>query len=400
MPETLTEHVADWQASADVDRTRRTIRNVALAGAESKNGYRYAEAALRAAAPLYEGVPVFLDHPTSPTRPRQRSARDLAGSVTAARFENGRLRGDLRTHDTDAGRTLLALAEAATPNVGMSHVVLAQRSADGLLVEAIAEVISVDAVVFPATTRTFRESRDSHEPSEPHPAETNSAETNPAKTNSAAERDAGPSLEALLARLDAELPGHLRRLAVKPAGRGVRVGVHPGFVLLEWRDVGTKPQRFALPWRLEGSTLTLGTALQPAETLTADRSDWGALSQHCEHKGDATTHDVRLETLAETLRQTAAERDRLADQLAQLTAEQTTAATVTRLLEQADLPAEAITPAFRRHLETTAAPARAALIADRRRLVERLTARVPSSIARHSTGTAGDAQFLTALKGR
>jgi len=39
----------------------------------------------------------------------------------------------------------------------MSHVVLAQRGGDPQLVERIHEVVSVDAVVFPATTSSFRE---------------------------------------------------------------------------------------------------------------------------------------------------------------------------------------------------------------------------------------------------
>jgi ubiquinone biosynthesis protein UbiJ len=42
----------------------------------------------------------------------------------------------------------------------MSHVVLAERNGDGAIVEKIHDVISVDAVVGPATTRTFRESVD------------------------------------------------------------------------------------------------------------------------------------------------------------------------------------------------------------------------------------------------
>ncbi|MGC1272389.1 MAG: hypothetical protein WBC44_01685 [Planctomycetaceae bacterium] len=158
MPEHLTEHVADWRSAVVVERSTQSIRNVALAGTESKNGYRYRETALRTASSLYENTPVFLDHPTSVQRPRDRSARDLAGSVANVRFDGGRLRGDIRTLDTEAGRTLLALAEADGPGVGMSHVVLAERSPDGSTVERIVEVISVDAVVFPATTQSFRES--------------------------------------------------------------------------------------------------------------------------------------------------------------------------------------------------------------------------------------------------
>lgn len=58
----LTERVGDWRADSQVDRSERLVRNVALAGLESRNGYRYSEASLRDAAKLYEGKPVFLDH--------------------------------------------------------------------------------------------------------------------------------------------------------------------------------------------------------------------------------------------------------------------------------------------------------------------------------------------------
>ena len=129
-------------------------------GRDSKNGYRYSEQALRRAARLYDQKPVFLDHAEKPTEAAARSTRDLVGSIVNPRFEEGRLRGDVRVLDTDSGRTFLALAEGNTPGVGMSHVVLAQRSVDGAIVERIEDVISVDVVVRPATTSTFRESED------------------------------------------------------------------------------------------------------------------------------------------------------------------------------------------------------------------------------------------------
>jgi hypothetical protein len=156
--ERLVEHVADWRtAEVTVDAGSGVIANVALSGLVSKNGYRYTEAALRDAAPLYAGKPVFLDHAPDPGRPQERSTRDLAGSIVRPRFHEGRLRADIATNATDAGRTLLALAERDQPGVGMSHVVLAERNSDGTVVEKIHEVVSVDAVVFPATTQTFRE---------------------------------------------------------------------------------------------------------------------------------------------------------------------------------------------------------------------------------------------------
>lgn len=248
MPEHLTEHVADWRNAIVVEQSTRTIRNVALAGPESKNGYRYSESALKDAASLYENVPVFLDHPASVHRPRDRSARDLAGSVTNARYEAGRLRGDLKTLDTEAGRTLLALAEAAGPGIGMSHVVLAERSRDGATVERIVEVVSVDAVAFPATTSTFRESTSvataaigrvrqrmrssKHQQADsPTPTGQRDHTENPRSAFAVASSARGSrllrsgSFERLLAAIDATLPGHLRRLAAAvgdlPPGRGV-----------------------------------------------------------------------------------------------------------------------------------------------------------------------------------
>lgn len=133
----------------------RLIKGVALVGPTSKNGYRYTEAALSGAAAKYEGKPVYLDHATDPRT--NRSTRDLAGSISSARFEDGRVFGDVKTLATDAGRTLLGLAEDRISGVGMSHVVEAVMSKDRKTVESIADVLSVDAVSRPATTKSFFE---------------------------------------------------------------------------------------------------------------------------------------------------------------------------------------------------------------------------------------------------
>ncbi len=156
--ERLQEHIADWQsASGGVDRELMQVLDVALAGSQSRNGYEYTEEALRNALPLYENRPVFLDHAENASRPHERSTRDLVGSIMNVRFEAGRIRGDIQVLETDSGRTFLALAEKKTAFVGMSHVVLARRNAEKTKVEKIEEVISVDAVVYPATTSTFQE---------------------------------------------------------------------------------------------------------------------------------------------------------------------------------------------------------------------------------------------------
>lgn len=157
----LTEQIADWRTDAlTVELEERVVANVVLCGGASKNGYQYSDSALRDAARLYERKPVFLDHAVNVTRPYERSTRDLAGWIAEARYAEGRIVGDVRLVDTEAGRTLLALMSSDTPSVGMSHVILARKSADGALVERIHDVISIDAVVFPAATGGFREQVD------------------------------------------------------------------------------------------------------------------------------------------------------------------------------------------------------------------------------------------------
>jgi len=153
----LRECCDDWSRSVTVDTERRCVRDVALTGIHSKNGYRYSESVLQNAIPLYNEKPVFLDHATDRTRPHERSTRDLVGTVENARFEEGRIRGDIRVLDTDSGRTFFELVEADSPGVGMSHVVIAERSQSGTEVIRIKNVLSVDAVINPATTTTFHE---------------------------------------------------------------------------------------------------------------------------------------------------------------------------------------------------------------------------------------------------
>lgn len=149
----------------------RIVRNIALVGTESRNGYRYSEAALVAGVSLYEGKPVFLDHARNTLRPHDRSARDLVGTIVNARFEEGRIRGDVSVLATEAGTTFLALAESGSSAVGMSHVVVVERGPDGV-VTALVDVVSVDAVAFPATNATFAEQLRADEGGDENPWET------------------------------------------------------------------------------------------------------------------------------------------------------------------------------------------------------------------------------------
>jgi hypothetical protein len=157
--EPVTEHIADWRGDdLHVDFAQRLVTHVILSGDVSRNGHRYAPDVLRTAAPLYDRKPVFLDHAPHPGRPYERSTRDLVGAILNPRYEDERLRGDIQVLDTEAGRTFLALLAANHPAVGMSHVVLVERGGDPRVIERIHDVVSVDAVLFPATTQGLRES--------------------------------------------------------------------------------------------------------------------------------------------------------------------------------------------------------------------------------------------------
>lgn len=155
---TLKEKCSDWHQSCSVEVKKRLVTRIAITGEQSRNGYSYSTTALQNAVQLYDGKPVFLDHAANRSRPEDRSTRDLVGSIKNPVFENGRIYGDIHVLETESGQTFLKLLELDSPGVGMSHVVKARRSADGAEVEEIVDVISVDAVVNPATTTTFKES--------------------------------------------------------------------------------------------------------------------------------------------------------------------------------------------------------------------------------------------------
>ena len=197
-PVRLTETISEWQHEFSVDHAAQIVRNVALTGRESKNGYTYSEAALVDAVNRYEHKPVFLDHSADRNRPKQRSTRDLVGSICNARYVEGRIRGDIRVLDTESGRTFMALVSSDAPGVGMSHVVLAAKSADGATVEKIHDVVSVDAVIHPATTTTFRESA-----SEPD-AVASAPEDVAVELSPQSEVNAGQLLEQMLEQLRTE----------------------------------------------------------------------------------------------------------------------------------------------------------------------------------------------------
>ncbi len=341
---TLVEHVADWHTQLQVDRTNRFVRNVALTGGTSKNGYRYTEQALKNAVSLYERRPVFLDHAADKSRPQERSTRDLVGSIVNPRWESGRIRGDIRVLDTDSGRTFLALADSDAPGVGMSHVVLAERGKTDGAVARIHDVVSVDAVVFPATTTTFRESQRASESA----GNSATATCNHGPEDVSSPSPSTPSPPSPFPSLP---PSSLDR----ESSRQGAVASSQGAQESEGEDGDSDFES------LDGRLLD-----ERFEQLLTERDELLAL-----------LHDERL-------RQSVAHREQ----------------TIAELLSESELPDYAVTETFRRQLAVADDALRRELLQERQRLVETARRRPPLSRERAAPSDTlpPDALFVATLK--
>lgn len=164
MNEPLQEFVDSRGVTLRVDRATGVLRGVKLIGLESLNGRRYRPAALSAAAALYEGAKVNVNHPKEgPLAPRD--YRDRLGVIREVEFrpEEG-LFGNLHYNPKHPLAEQLAWdAENNPRNVGFSHNVLARldREEGQTVVEAITHVQSVDLVADPAATQGLFEQQQS-----------------------------------------------------------------------------------------------------------------------------------------------------------------------------------------------------------------------------------------------
>lgn len=352
----MTEQVTDWRAAdVTVDFTERLVKNIVLSGGVSKNGHRYTDEALRNAVAKYDQKPVFLDHASNVSKPFDRSTRDLVGSVTQPRFEQGRVRGDIQVLDTEAGRTFLALMEGRSPAIGMSHVVLAQRGSNPQIVEQIHDVVSVDAVVFPATTNGFHE----------------------------ADRAAIPgSWEALIEQIDAALPLALQQ-ATGCSPRSVRrVAVTDGVILAEAVEHDSEAAHlYEFGWRTDQDQIELQLTARdvvPPVTILRERQA-----------------DV-LGQLRSELAAAVAERDALRDQEQQR--RQDTEIDV--LITESGLPSTAVTEAFRAQLQSLPRQEqRREWLTERAEFLRRHTSRLLVSQPRSTPNIAADAAFIRAIRG-
>jgi len=160
MNESLQEYCDSRGVRMRVDRHAGVIRGVKILGLHSRNGRQYLAETLTRAVPLYEGAKVNVNHPKgNPLSPRD--YQDRIGVIHGVELRPGEgLFGELHFNPKHLlAEQLIWDAEHAPENVGFSHNVQARtsRRGDGMVVEEITRVQSVDLVADPATTRGLYE---------------------------------------------------------------------------------------------------------------------------------------------------------------------------------------------------------------------------------------------------
>ena len=154
---TFLESYAPGDPLAEAQVEGLVIHNVALLGRVSANGRVYREQAMKDAVKLYDGAPVYIDHPTETelrARGGIRSAHDFAGRIRNPRLAGDRVRGDIEVLDREPTKSLLlSVANQMPEQAGMSHRARGRMEMeDGQ--EYVEGLLSVDAVEFvmePAT---------------------------------------------------------------------------------------------------------------------------------------------------------------------------------------------------------------------------------------------------------
>lgn len=146
-----------------IDRENGIIKGVKVIGFESLNGRLYPPELLKKSVHLYEGAKVYVDHVDEKTG---RKYRDGFGCLKNARFVEDK--GIFADHHFnpkhETANQYLWDAENSPNSLGFSHIA-ALRFAKKLdaqgrkVVEEIGQVLSVDLVAEPATTKGLFESK-------------------------------------------------------------------------------------------------------------------------------------------------------------------------------------------------------------------------------------------------
>lgn len=162
----LRETVLNEGLPADaVDEEGGVIKGVALLGRDSKNGRRYSPKAMQDAARLYEGASVNIDHRSKSAPTSERGFMEGGGIIRNASVDQdgSKVRGDfhfLKSHPASA--LIVESAKRFPASFGFSHDAEGETKPDrnGVLVESIETVHSIDIVRRPATNSGLFESED------------------------------------------------------------------------------------------------------------------------------------------------------------------------------------------------------------------------------------------------
>jgi hypothetical protein len=149
-----------------VDREACIVRNLRVCGTRSANGRTYTKRALREALKLYEGAPVFFNHPDGESNTRKYEDRFGRLMNVRSAADGSSIHADLKynPHHPQCERFLWD-AENSPRGIGLSHNAngTGRRQPDGsVLVEQITKVHSVDIVDGPATNEGLYEQRRSY----------------------------------------------------------------------------------------------------------------------------------------------------------------------------------------------------------------------------------------------
>lgn len=145
-----------------VDQDKGVIFGVKVLGVHSLNGRIYTREAIAKAVALYKNAKIRVNHPAKPGDPYK--TESTIGWLEDLRLDaKGELRGNFHYFKEHEMAPLLVEAAIRNPSVfGLSHNILSDTTTDAkgvVTIHEILEVLSVDLVGDPATTKGLFESR-------------------------------------------------------------------------------------------------------------------------------------------------------------------------------------------------------------------------------------------------
>ena len=146
----------------EVDEAGGWLRHAKLLGMESRNNRKYTKESMKEAAPKYNGLKIYIDHPkrSEVSEGADRSMKDWAGTIHNAKFESDGVYGDIKLRKKSQHFDgIIEAARDFPKDVGFSHVADGASKYEGEteIVESY-KPYSVDLVADPATTAGFFES--------------------------------------------------------------------------------------------------------------------------------------------------------------------------------------------------------------------------------------------------